>query len=357
MPILTVNNLTKSFGELTPINNVSFEVNKGDVISIIGPSGTGKSTLIRCLNMLEKPTNGQIILEGCGDVTAPGFDLTVLRKRVGMVFQSFNLFEHRTVVENIMMAPMNLLGLSKQDAYDRAMELLKRVGLASHARKYPSQLSGGQKQRVAIARTLAMEPEVILFDEPTSALDPLMVGEVLSVITELAKSGTTMLIVTHEMNFAKNVANRVFYLDQGGIYEQGTPEEIFDSPKRERTIFFINQAKEFKKTVDLTDINLPADIAELETFASHNQLNWNQIRRLENIYEEIITNLLPMAEPKISEIDVHITYLTKKDELILKIGSDLTPDLLSESDNLSVKIIKGLASDITFENNTYSFRI
>ena len=355
MPILSVNNLTKSYGESTPIRNVSFEVNKGDVISIIGPSGCGKSTLIRCLNMLEKPTAGSIILEGYGDVTKINFDLTKLRKKVGMVFQTFNLFEHRTVVENIMMAPMDLLHLSKKDAYDRAMNLLDRVGLTSQARKYPNQLSGGQKQRVAIARTLAMEPEVILFDEPTSALDPLMVREVLNVINDLAKSGTTMLIVTHEMNFAKKVSNRVFYLDEGGIYEQGSPIDVFENPKKEKTILFIKQTKQFKFNVNLDKLDYSSNIMAIEDFSIKNNIDFKKMLHLENIYEEVI-NKLQEINIKDSKIEIIITYHQVSEELSLKVYSSNKFEL-DINDDLSSKIIKGLTSKIDHDDDSYTFTL
>ena len=214
--------LQKKYERATPLEDVNATIRDGDIISVIGPSGTGKSTLLRCINMLERPTGGQILLDGV-DITAPGFDLTKARRKMGMVFQSFNLFGHLTVIENLMMAPMDILGKSKQEAYETGLYFLRKVGLEGRELQYPDQLSGGQKQRVAIARTLCMDPEVILFDEPTSALDPNIVGEVQSVIRDLAASGRTMMVVTHEMNFARAISSRVFYMDQGGIYEEGTP--------------------------------------------------------------------------------------------------------------------------------------
>ncbi|MBP3737409.1 MAG: amino acid ABC transporter ATP-binding protein, partial [Lachnospiraceae bacterium] len=212
--------LEKKYPNSTPLADVNAVIHDGDVISIIGPSGTGKSTLLRCINLLDKPTGGKIIFDG-DEITAPGYPAEEARRRMGMVFQSFNLFGHLTVIENLMIAPMDILHKSKQEAYDTGVQLLKRVGLAGRELRYPDQLSGGQKQRVAIARTLAMDPEVILLDEPTSALDPAMVGEVQAVIRDLAQSGKTMLIVTHEMNFARAICNRVFFMDEGGIYEDG----------------------------------------------------------------------------------------------------------------------------------------
>ena len=210
--MIKIEHLRKEYPNITPLKDVSVEINDGDVIAVIGPSGTGKSTLLRCINMLEKPTEGCILVNGT-DVTDPGCDLGKVRQKMGMVFQSFNLFGHLTVIENIMLSPMDLLGKSRQEAYDEGMRLLRTVGLAEKALNYPDELSGGQKQRIAIARTLAMDPDTILFDEPTSALDPTMVGEVQAVIRDLAKTGKTLMIVTHEMNFARAVSHRVCFLD------------------------------------------------------------------------------------------------------------------------------------------------
>lgn len=237
--------LEKKYENSAPLKDVNAVINDGEVISVIGPSGSGKSTLLRCINLLEKPTGGKILLDG-EEITAPKYDPIKARRRMGMVFQSFNLFGHLTVIENLMMPQMDILGRSKQEAYETGVRLLRRVGLEGRELKYPDQLSGGQKQRVAIARTLAMDPDVILFDEPTSALDPAMVGEVQAVIADLAKSGKTMLIVTHDMNFARSICSRVFYMDQGIIYEDGTPDRIFDDPEKELTRRFIRNLRELE---------------------------------------------------------------------------------------------------------------
>ena len=225
--MISIRHLCKEYPGVTPLQDVSVEIKKGEVISIIGPSGTGKSTLLRCINLLETPTKGEITVGGVV-TTDKKCKVNLVRRKMGMVFQSFNLFAHKTIIENIMMGQVDLLLRSRQEAYDRGMELLRTIGLADKALAYPDELSGGQKQRAAIARTVAMEPEIILFDEPTSALDPTMVGEVLSVIRGLAGQGMTMMIVTHEMKFARDVSTRIFYMDQGGIYEDGTPEQIFE---------------------------------------------------------------------------------------------------------------------------------
>ena len=236
--MISVENLSKDFKGVEVLKDVSVTINKGDVVCIIGPSGSGKSTFLRCLNMLEKPTAGRIIFGG-EDLAAPKANLNLHRQKMGMVFQQFNLFPHMTVLENLTCSPMMLKKVSKEDAEAKAIELLGRVGLADRANDYPSQLSGGQKQRVAIVRALCMDPEVMLFDEPTSALDPEMVGEVLEVMKELAAEGMTMVVVTHEMGFAREVSNRVFFLDGGNIAEEGTPEELFGNPKCERLQSFL----------------------------------------------------------------------------------------------------------------------
>lgn len=238
--LISVQDLKKYYigDSVKALDDVSVDFKKGEVVVIIGPSGSGKSTLLRSLNLLEDPTDGHIFLEGT-DILDAKTDINLMRRKMGMVFQQFNLFPHMTILKNLTIAPMKLLKVSKADAEEKAMQLLKRVGLADRANAYPSQLSGGQKQRVAIVRALCMNPEVMLFDEPTSALDPEMVGEVLDVMKELAKEGMTMIVVTHEMGFAKEVGNRVIFMDEGKIAEEGTPEEIFSNPKSERLKNFL----------------------------------------------------------------------------------------------------------------------
>lgn len=236
--LIEVKNLYKSFGENVVLDYISMEIKKGEVISVIGPSGCGKSTFIRSLNLLEEPTGGSIFFEGT-DITERGVDIRQVREKIGMVFQQFNLFGNMTVKKNIMLAPVKLKIMTKAEAEKKAMELLEMVGLADKADQYPSQLSGGQKQRVAIARSLAMNPDVMLFDEPTSALDPEMVGEVLNIMKRLAKEGMTMVVVTHEMGFAKEVSTRTIFIDGGKIQEDDVPEVVFNSPKNERLKDFL----------------------------------------------------------------------------------------------------------------------
>jgi polar amino acid transport system ATP-binding protein len=238
--VIEVKNLEKHFGDLKVLNGVSVNIKKGEKVVVIGPSGSGKSTFLRCLNRLEEPTDGQVIFEGF-DITDKKTDIDKHRQKMGMVFQHFNLFPHLTVLQNITLAPITLKLQSKEEAYKNALNLLNRVGLIDKANVYPSTLSGGQKQRIAIVRALAMNPDVMLFDEPTSALDPEMVGEVLNVMKQLADEGMTMVCVTHEMGFAREVGDRILFMDEGNIVEQGTPEQIFSNPQNPRTIDFLSK--------------------------------------------------------------------------------------------------------------------
>ena len=242
--------LEKSFGELKVLKGVSEEIKKGEIVVIIGPSGSGKSTFLRCLNLMEQPTGGQVIFKDT-ELTAPKVDINAQRQKMGMVFQHFNLFPHLTVLQNMTLAPVQLRLKTKEQAEADAMALLEKVGLVEKANEYPNMLSGGQKQRVAIVRALNMEPEVMLFDEPTSALDPEMVGEVLQVMRDLAKSGMTMVIVTHEMSFAKQVATRVLFVDEGVIAEQNTPNEFFDNPQSPRLKEFLSKVKQIDDMFEL----------------------------------------------------------------------------------------------------------
>ncbi len=238
--MITVKNLHKSFGALNVLRGVDQHIGKGDKVVLIGPSGSGKTTFLRCLNLLETPTSGQIFFEGT-DITAPGCNINQIRMKMGMVFQQFNLFPHLSIMDNIILAPMKLKHMPKAEAQEKAMALLQRVGLQEKAKSYPRQLSGGQQQRIAIVRALAMNPDVMLFDEPTSALDPEMVGEVLDVMEQLAEDGMTMVVVTHEMGFAREVADHVIFMDEGVIVEQGHPDEVFGHPQQQRTQDFLRK--------------------------------------------------------------------------------------------------------------------
>lgn len=240
--MIKIDNITKSFGQLEVLKGISTEIGKGEVVAIIGPSGSGKSTLLRCMNLLEVPTTGRVIIDG-EDITAPKADVLKVRQKIGMVFQHFHLFPHMTVLNNLTYAPIKVKGMSKAEAESKARELLGRVGLSDKADVYPSRLSGGQKQRVAIARSLVMEPQIMLFDEPTSALDPEMVKEVLEVMKGLAHTGMTMAIVTHEMRFAEEVSDRILFIDNGKLVEETPPQEFFRSPKSERAKQFLEKVR------------------------------------------------------------------------------------------------------------------
>ena len=315
--LLQVNHLSKSFGKLSVLSDISTSFKKNEVVSIIGPSGGGKSTFLRCLNLLETPTEGEILFDGV-NLCSPKVNLNVQRQRIGMVFQSFNLFGHLTVIENIMNPQITLLGRSRQEAYDKAMNLLNTVGLSSKAFNYPEDLSGGQQQRIAIARTLAMDPDIILFDEPTSALDPGMIGEVQSVIRMLAKSGITMMIVTHEMDFARKISNRVLYMDEGGIYEEGTPKEIFENPKKPNTIKFIKRLTSLTYKIETDDYDFTEAYDELQQYAEKLLIENERISDLQIALEEIVVNNI-MESTDHPDVLVRVDYSEKHDLLSLTI--------------------------------------
>lgn len=350
--MIRVEHLSKKFGPLTVLKDVNAEIKKGEVISIIGPSGTGKSTFLRCLNLLEMPSGGRIII-GDTDILKPHANVPKLRQKMGMVFQSFNLFAHLTVRENLTIGPIKLLGKSKEQAGKQGIELLKMVGLAEKAESFPDELSGGQKQRVAIARCLAMEPEIILFDEPTSALDPTMVSEVLAVIRRLAKEGMTMAIVTHEMDFARDVSNRVFYMDEGIIYEESTPQQIFDHPQKEKTRVFINRIRSFSYHIGTPDYDLYAMNGEIENFCEKHVISKETRNKVLLLVEEILQVFSEKTGTAAFDIDLTISYSEKRNSLELVVESTgvyLNPfkehDL---SDQLSPAIIKNLSENVEFQ--------
>ncbi len=289
--LIKTEHLRKEYSSgIVPIKDLNCEIEKGDVVSIIVPSGTGKSTFLNLLNRLETPTSGKIWFDG-EDTTSPDYDLGGMRKKMGMVFQSFNLFEHLTIIENVMLGPVKLLGKNRQEAYDDAVRLLASVGLSDRGLSIPGELSGGQQQRAAIARAMAMNPKVLLFDEPTSALDPTMVGEVLTVMRNLAKSGVTMLIVTHEMGFAREVSNRVFYMDEGGIYEEGDSNVIFNNPVREKTRQFIKNVKVFRWSIAESGIDFIGLRSKFESFAFQNMILPDITRKVMMLLEEIVAQI------------------------------------------------------------------
>lgn len=348
--MITVEHLSKSFGAFKVLKDVNVEIAKGEVISIIGPSGTGKSTFLRCLNLLDTPSGGSIRIDG-QDILAPGADVPALRRRMGMVFQSFNLFSHLTVLENLTIGPVRLLGKERQAAAKTGMELLRMVGLAEKASAFPDELSGGQKQRVAIARCLSMEPEIILFDEPTSALDPTMVSEVLAVIRHLAKRGMTMAIVTHEMDFARDVSTRIFYMDQGIIYEEGPPAAIFDAPQRERTKDFIGKVRSLSCHVTSPDFDLYDILGKIGSFCEKHIVPAKTTRITQLLAEELLA--IHVAAPAPLDIDLSMAYSEKRGTVELRVdssgpeGNPLNAAMLPDS--IGLDIIRNFSQDIRYE--------
>ncbi len=351
--LIKVEHLNKSYNNVTPIKDISCEINKGEVISIIGPSGTGKSTFIRCLNLLEKPTSGKIIFDGM-DITA-GVDVNKLRKRVGMVFQSFDLFSDKTIIENIMLGPCKLLKVPKKQAYDRAMELLRMVYLEDKATAYPFELSGGQQQRVAIVRVIAMNPEVILFDEPTSALDPTMVDEVLAVIKQLKKQKMTMIIVTHEMAFAKEISDRVFYLDDGVIYEEGTSEQIFDNPTKDKTRHFIRKMKDLNISFAVNSFDFYKINSQIADYACRYNISHNRVIQMYTVVEELVAlKLLPALSAQ-TEVELIFSYSEKYEIIegtISYKGECINP--IELGDELSGQILKNAVKKMEHSYDTES---
>ncbi len=343
--MIKVEHLSKVYGSVTVLRDVNAEIRKGEVVSIIGPSGTGKSTFLRCLNLLDQPTSGKISIDG-EDILAPGADVAGMRRRMNMVFQSFNLFAHLTVLGNLTLGPVNLRGMKQAEADAKAMELLRLVGLAEKANHYPDELSGGQKQRVAIARCLAMEPEVILFDEPTSALDPTMVSEVLAVIRRLAKEGMTMAIVTHEMDFARDVSNRVFYMDEGVIYEEGPPSQIFGSPLKPRTRAFIHRIRSWQCRISSADFDFYAKQGEIETFCEKQLIPHGRRQDLLAIFEEIVQLYLPLAGAL--PLDLAVEYAEKSGQLQLlaSASGDVNPVEGADESDLALVLVRNLCSEI-----------
>ena len=357
--MIRIEHLKKEYPDVTPLKDVNAVINDGDVIAVIGPSGTGKSTLLRCLNMLEKPTAGRIWIDDV-EVTDPKTDLKKVRQKMGMVFQSFNLFGHMTVIENIMTPPMDLLGRSKQEAYDRGIDLLRKVGLETRALRYPDELSGGQKQRVAIARVLAMDPDIILLDEPTSALDPTMVGEVQTVVRDLAKTGKTMLIVTHEMAFAKAISSRVFYMDEGGIYEDGAPQQIFDDPLGENTRRFIRKLKVWEMDIENRYFDFPAAVTQIAQFCSKNGISTRASRHIQLAFEEMVQDQL-LPHLKNPQIHVETEYSDIDESIAMTLRYNGEPyDVTAEGDKLSLAVLRSAVSEMTWtaeEKDPYRNRI
>ena len=368
MSVIEIRGLKKSFGNLEVLRDVNFSIEEGERVVIIGGSGCGKSVFLRCIELLETPDAGKIFIDG-QEITAPNCDLDKIRQSMGMVYQRFNLFQNMNVMENLCIAPITLLKMPREVAEKNAMELLAQVGLVAKAEAFPAVLSGGQQQRIAICRSLMMNPKVILFDEPTSALDPTMVGEVLAVIRMLAKQNLTMIIVTHEMNFAKEVATKILFFADGGIYEQGTPEEIFENPKREKTVAFIQRQKYFHYEIDNKNFDLPELQNKILMFAEKYGLKNKYTYRLQLCTEEIIYEMLQGAYDdgdKISiVIDIIYSETGKNSEFkIACAGKNYNPFANAEEnleDELGVMILKNLTKDISHEYlngvNKISFKL
>lgn len=345
MSIISVRNLEKRFGDNVILQNVSADIEKGEVISIIGPSGTGKSTFLRAINFLDPPTSGEVFFDG-EKITKKNVD--AVRRRMGMVFQNFGLFSNLDVLGNLTAGQVKLLKTPKKEAEEKASGLLKTVGLSERAKFYPRQLSGGQKQRVAIARCLAMSPEVLLFDEPTSALDPTMVSEVIAVMRILAKSGMTMIIVTHEMDFAREVSNRVFYMDEGGIYEQGSPDDIFTSPRKPKTQVFIHNIRSFRYEAASRDFDHVEMLGGVENFCFRHGIERKTANKLQLLAEELVINIVT---PKYGACSLNLNFSEKLGtyELSVSYGGESSNALENADDDLPIMIVRGNAKEIRHE--------
>ena len=346
--MISIRQLKKSFGNNVVLENVNVEINKGDVIGVIGPSGCGKSTLIRCINLLEAPDSGEIRIDGV-NIAEKNAPIDSIRQKMGMVYQNFNLFSHKTVLENVIMAPIHLLRIPKKQAIEEAFSVLKMVGMSHRADFMPDQLSGGQKQRAAIARCLAMKPEIILFDEPTSALDPTMIDEVLAVIRKLVKTGITSVIVTHEMGFARNIANRIFFMEERGIYEEGTPDEIFDHPKREKTKIFIQKLKIFEYKLQIRQLDIYELAGKLSEYGQKYDIAKRQMNGLNLILEEILVFLSQNADHKdMTSVIVSYQEANQQIQLEIRYGSPSMNVLEHpDFDEISRHLIQGLATEIS----------
>ena len=356
--MIRVEKLSKSFGQIDVLKGIDAEIRKGEVVSIIGPSGAGKSTFLRCLNLLDRPTSGAIWIDDV-DVLARRADVPRVRQKMNMVFQSFNLFAHLSVLENLTLAPIRLRGMNGRAAADKARDLLRLVGLAEKAERFPDELSGGQKQRVAIARCLAMDPEIVLFDEPTSALDPTMVSEVLSVIRRLARDGMTMAIVTHEMEFARDVSNRVFYMDDGIIYEAGTPQQIFENPLKEKTRAFIHRIRSLNRHIASVDFDLYALKSEVEQFCEKHFLSRSAAHDVELLVEELLLLHKPILRDFVVDLSISYSEKSRRLELVVETeDSGKNPLQVAEGDDdLSIAIVRGTAETIEHRRENGKSRI
>ena len=346
--IITLDHLEKSFGDHAVLKDINLSVRKGEVISVIGSSGSGKSTMLRCINLLEKPTGGDIFYEGVS-IRSRSIKLTDFRAKVAMVFQQFNLFNNMTALDNCVKPQMIVLKRSKDEAKKIALEFIERVGMSAYINAKPAQLSGGQKQRIAIARALSMNPDVILFDEPTSALDPTMIGEVQAVIRDLAKQGTTMIIVTHEMKFAREICNRVFYMDQGGVYEDGTPEQIFDNPQKERTRQFIRHLKVLEYPIISKDFDFIGLNTQIEEFGRKHRISQRSIYNIQAYVEEMCLQIILPQLNDSFEMLVTIEYSEENDDadVIIRYSGEAF-DPTQTGNDLSLLLAKKATAEIVY---------
>ena len=351
--MIRISHLRKEYGDLVPLKDINLQINDGDIVTFIGPSGTGKSTLLRCINRLETPTSGEIYIDD-ENTSVPGYDLNKMRMKIGMVFQSFNLYEHLTVLENVMFAQIKLLKKSRQEAYEKAVELLDKVGMSEHLFHYNNQLSGGQRQRVAIARTLAMEPKILLLDEPTSALDPLMVDEVKSVIFSLKKLGIIMLIVTHDIDFAKKISSRIVFLSDGEVYDDGTPEQIIVNPQKELTRKFIQRITTKEIIVPFGKYDYSKTVSEILAYCSSKNLERKKIYRVQSVFEELCENILHDRLSENGQICVLLEYSENTENITMKIKHTVDDFYLNGSDNdIAMELIRHntLSIDETEKNS------
>lgn len=355
--MITINNISKKFGDLIVLENVSVQIKKGECIGLIGPSGTGKSVFLRTIAMLEKPDSGKIFINGT-EVTNKGTNINKVREKMGMVYQGFHLFSHLNILDNITLAPRKIKKQSKETAGEKAMELLAMVGLSEKAKSFPHELSGGQQQRIAIARCLAMDPEILLFDEPTSALDPSMTGEVLAIIRKLTTMGLTMIIVTHEMSFAKEISSRVFYMDERGIYEEGSPAEIFDNPKKEKTKSFIRKLKVFSYEIRSKGFDMVAMNVQIDNFCKKYNIGSKRIYHIQLFIEELVLELFNRVYPDLPpEIDYTIEYSDENRDVSICMtytAGCFNPFEINnpEDDDLGMLLVRNLSkkSDHQFKN-------
>lgn len=356
-------NLCKSFGNLQVFRDLNINIQKGECVAVIGPSGTGKSVFFRTLAMLEKPDSGQVYINGT-DITGKDVNINKVREKLGMVYQGFHLFSHLNVMDNITLAPLKVKKMNKSDAQKKAMELLTMVGLTDKSLSYPHQLSGGQQQRVAIARSLAMDPDIILFDEPTSALDPSMTGEVLAIIRKLARSGLTMMISTHEMSFAQDVASRVIYMDEKGIYEQGTADQIFKNPTREKTRMFIRKLKVFSYSINSRGFDMVEMNVQIELFCQKYNIEPKKVNYIQLVLEELILEVYGDSSINLQlKIDFTIEFSEERNEILISFvydGRSFNPfEAAEESEHLGMVLIYGVSKNYgySFENGLNTINI